>query len=60
MKKVIAFAFVAGMISLAACQSKPSEETGTDTTIVDTTVTSVDTTIVDTTVVETVVDTLKK
>jgi hypothetical protein len=34
MKKVLAFAFVATMVTFAACTSKPSEETAGDTTAV--------------------------
>ncbi|HEV7351009.1 hypothetical protein [Telluribacter sp.] len=41
MKKVLAFAFVATMVTFAACTSKPSEEAA------DTTAVSVDTAIVD-------------
>lgn len=51
MKKVLAFAFVAGMISFASCTSKPAEEAATDSTTmmmdVDTTM-AVDTMAVDT------------
>ncbi len=32
MKKVLAFAFVAGMIAFASCTSKPSEEAAVDST----------------------------
>lgn len=42
MKKVLAFAFVATMVTFAACTSKPSEEAA------DTTAIGVDTAIVDT------------
>ncbi|WP_165933381.1 PG1828 family lipoprotein [Arundinibacter roseus] len=52
MKKVLAFAFVAGMITFASCTSKPAEEEATtDTTMTieaDTTM-AVDTMAVDTT-----------
>ncbi len=53
MKKVLAFAFVAGMITFASCTSKPAEEEATtDTTSMtieaDTTM-AVDTMAVDTT-----------
>jgi hypothetical protein len=41
MKKVLAFAFVATMVTFAACTSKPSEEAA------DTTAISVDTAIVE-------------
>jgi hypothetical protein len=50
MKKVLAFAFVAGMIAFASCTSKPAEEAATDSTAtmmeVDTTM-AVDTMPVD-------------
>ncbi len=38
MKKLFAFALVAGMVTLAACSSKSGEATATDSTAADTTV----------------------
>ena len=35
MKKLIAFAFVACMVSFAACTSKPAEEAVEDTTAIE-------------------------
>jgi hypothetical protein len=51
MKKVLAFAFVAGMIAFASCTSKPAEEAATDSTtmtIEADTMMSIDTMAVDT------------
>ncbi|GAB2763970.1 hypothetical protein GCM10027275_01290 [Rhabdobacter roseus] len=50
MKKLLAFAFVAGMMAFAACTSKPAEE-GADTTSInmDIDTMTVDTSFADTT-----------
>ena len=50
MKKVLAFAFVAGMIAFASCTSKPAEEAATDSTA---TMMEVDTMMVDTMAMDT-------
>ncbi len=50
MKKLFAFALVAGMVTLAACSKSGGESTTTDSTAVDTTV--ADTTVADTTVAD--------
>ncbi|MCE7067473.1 hypothetical protein [Dyadobacter sp. CY326] len=47
MKKIFALAFVAGMVTFAACTSKPADESA-DTTAVTVETPSVDTTAVDT------------
>jgi hypothetical protein len=47
MKKIFALAFVAGMVTFAACTSKPADESA-DTTAVTVETPAVDTTAVDT------------
>ncbi|NIJ55392.1 PG1828 family lipoprotein [Dyadobacter arcticus] len=47
MKKIFALAFVAGMVTFAACTSKPADESA------DTTAVTVETPMVDTTAVDT-------
>ncbi|MCE6988528.1 hypothetical protein [Dyadobacter sp. CY323] len=47
MKKIFALAFVAGMVTFAACTSKPADESA------DTTAVTVETPLVDTTAVDT-------
>ena len=49
MKKIFALAFVAGMVTFAACTSKPADESA------DTTAVTVETPMVDTTAVDTMV-----
>ena len=49
MKKIFALAFVAGMVTFAACTSKPADESA------DTTAVTVETPAVDTTAVDTMV-----
>lgn len=53
MKKVLAFAFVGGMIAFASCTSKPSEEAAVDSTTMtidaDTMAMDIDTMAMDTT-----------
>lgn len=56
MKKVLAFAFVAGMIAFASCTSKPSEDATTDSltmTMDADTVMDIDTMVMDTMVTDT-------
>lgn len=48
MKKIFALAFVAGMVTFAACTSKPADESA------DTTAVTVETPAIDTTAVDTV------
>jgi hypothetical protein len=45
MKKIIALAFVAGMVSFAACTSKPSEESSADSVSVEATLDSASATL---------------
>lgn len=45
MKKIIAFAFVAGMVSFASCTSKPSEESAIDSSAIETTLDSASATL---------------
>ena len=47
MKKIFALAFVAGMVTFAACTSKPADESA-DTTAVTVETPAVDTAMVDT------------
>lgn len=51
MKKVLAFAFVAGMMAFAACTSKPSEEAA-DTTAISVEEAAIDTAAVDSAAVD--------
>ena len=57
MKKVLAFAFVAGMMAFASCTSKPSEEGDVDTVTMsmdaDTMMMDMDTTAMDTMMTDT-------
>jgi hypothetical protein len=53
MKKLFAFAFVAGMVAFASCTSKPAEEAA-DTTAVSVESMEVDTTAADTTAVDSI------
>ncbi len=52
MKKILAFAFVAGMVSFAACTSKPSEESAVDSSAIEA---AVDTVAIDTVAADSVV-----
>jgi len=58
MKKVLAFAFVAGMITFASCTSKPAEDAATEdsttmTMDTDTMMMDMDTTAMDTMMTDT-------
>jgi hypothetical protein len=59
MKKIFALAFVAGMVTFAACTSKPADESA-DTTAVTVETPAMDTTMVDTAAADTAAsDTVK-